>query len=442
MQPWHPNDPRIPPKARRVIRKRGEDIKGLDIDAARFLERGDGGTALALFRVLLYHYQDNPRERTILANSVGHCHTLIGDTDVARECHEAVVSTTERAVFQHASGREAIADSFMQLAMDPAVPPQRISAILLQIEDDLSRLPSRDKIKQVAWRIWIPEAQVAILSALVAVGEKQRVKSYYVAFQTVLKDYGFESLTLPENVRSVLEQSLISGKADDAPTKLSADTTEPIQSDGEKHHNAEYEDILNENDLETPSSIRMEGERKWGDGDLEGAIEEFSNALEFIESYVKQFVELGIFKQEERDQEIAKETMITLLRLGLCEIELNRKKEGLSHLRQATKLQQRVNKINKSTRIDLVSAYNSLLEYSIGENKYEDTVKLAEKADQFLPKFIIRLKDQSLIADVLGACVKINRFDLGEKLYRQLVQSNKLGGLPDEISRKIAKAGE
>ena len=205
MEAWNPDDPKIPSKAQKAIRKFEEDLKGLDIYAGKLLERGDAETALALFRVLLFYYPDNAREKIILANRIGHCHHILSHTSLARVCHEAVVNTTEKAVFQHAAGREAVIDSFMQLSQDSAISPERIVAMLLKLEDQLPRSPGKDKIKPLAQRIWIPEAQAAILKALVGVGEAQRAKNYDLTFQKVLKDYGFKALMLPENVRKALE---------------------------------------------------------------------------------------------------------------------------------------------------------------------------------------------------------------------------------------------
>ncbi|MBN1931805.1 MAG: hypothetical protein JW786_09385 [Desulfobacterales bacterium] len=206
MEAWNPDDPKIPAKAQKAIRNFEKDLKGLDIYAGKLLERRDAETALALFRVLLFYYQDNAREKIILANRIGHCHHLLNNTALARACHEAVIDTTEKAVFQHAAGREAVIDSFMQLCRDSAISSERMVAILLRLEDQLPRSPGKDKIKPLAQRIWIPEAQEAILKALTAVGEVQRLKNYYLNFQNVLKDYGFKALTLPENVRKALEE--------------------------------------------------------------------------------------------------------------------------------------------------------------------------------------------------------------------------------------------
>lgn len=206
MEAWNPDDPKIPAKAQKAVRKFEEDLKGLDIYAGKLLERGDAETALALFRVLLFYYADNPREKVILANRIGHCHHLLDNTSLARACHEAVIDTTEKAVFQHAAGREAVIDSFMQLCQDPTISFERIVAILLRLENQLPRSPGKDKIKPLAQRIWIPEAQAAILKALTAVGEVQRAKNYDLTFQNVLKDYDFKALTLPENVRKSLEE--------------------------------------------------------------------------------------------------------------------------------------------------------------------------------------------------------------------------------------------
>lgn len=426
IEPLSPDDPTIPIEVRKIIWDRSKDFWDLGIVGINLIERGKAESALALFRVLLGFYQNDPLEKNIIIKDIGDCYTVLNQIDAAHVCYETVLSCSDDFVFQHASGREAVIDSLMLLTIDNVLTPE-------QLRDILDRLEK--KIPQLARRIKLPKAQLAILIALTALGEKQRVRDYYNDFQKVLKSYKRELPPLPLDVLKVLGEGATNNTVSNPPSAEGVSKHESTM----RHSKSRKANTTTESDFLAPSSLRMEAYAKWENGKIDQALKILDGVLQTIEDYFQQLVELGVLGEKEREEEIRRERMVTLLRIGLYEAEVGKRQESLSHLREALKLHQQVRDTSKSVRNDLVEAYTMLLEDVIETGNEEDVVKLIKEAYKTLPKFLIRLKRRDLVEEILKACIQTGHQDIGLFLYEELAQAGKLKGLQEDILQKLSR---